>query len=681
MKKRFGRTSRNEQQAFLDYGDRIVDGDTVPPANELESTFLKIQRAMRREASAPDTMPDHLRTRTWEDIMQNIATPTMRAPIGRHGQTGHRRVTPVALYRTPLHRMGWTGAANVALALLIVVAGFGAWRVFDGGMIGGGDNAGRSEGNYAFAPTTPVPMATADTDEVLTACDFSDEVPVYNGVDEPPVDGTVLYLTTSHNLMIHCDEEPEDVLLEESVDHVAATHWPGVVNLGIGVGDSEPTPVFLNLMTNERLAYGRENSAMTQQGTAHATMRSPFVVTAMPDDSSAWALTDLRSMETRALGELGGVEWPPNSSIYVSENGAQGTYAIAAVNDALTLERGPALVQPEGFPGEIMLVSGSLDDVSWIDVPEDLTSLYSIHVSPHGEQVAVMDVPRPDSQGEATIVVLKASDGTEVARTDTFEYTGSPNVLWVNDGEALVYQRLGALMLLEATEGSSPQPLLESDDRLFDLKATHDPEVVTISESDAPETEWSGESDRVHAVNARTGAIQSFEGSSFRPASFTLPALHSQSVIILADHEAGESGTTRVIDPSSGEILIELSIAPAENEPEPGRYGTKFPSGDTLALSINRETTAFSVREHGMLIVVDLSEEHPEVRELPIPEFTPPEGEWATQVDLSRDGTSLQLSVYNETVHMLWVMDLRDHKVIWDEIREGTWVSFMPAVP
>src|SRR5690606_10458478 len=117
-----------------------------------------------------------------------------------------------------------------------------------------------------------------------------------------------------------------------------------------------------------------ENSAMRRQGTMNLTGRSPFVVTALPDGAPRWALTDLRSMESRSLDELGGVEWPRNSDVYLAENGVEGTFALAVFNPSLTLEEGPALLQPDGFPGEIMLVPGSLDNVTWIDVPDDLTS-------------------------------------------------------------------------------------------------------------------------------------------------------------------------------------------------------------------------------------------------------------------------------------------------------------------
>ncbi len=666
-------SSHHDAQALLDYGDRIVDGDTTPPTSDLESTYLRVQRAMRANQPVPDVMPDHLRMRAWEDVMQNTAIGPARGST----RPGNRpRVIPAV----PLSRKAWTGAANIALILLVVLASFGVWRAFDGGFGGGGNGPAPSEGRYAQAPMTPVPEATALAGNAATSCDFSAEVPVYNGVDEPPVDGTVLYVTTSHELKLHCAEEPEDIVLVDDVEHATATLWPGVVNLGIGVDATFPAPVFLNVLTNERIEYGRENSAMTRQGTMYGTLRSQFVVTAMPDDPSMWALTDLRSMSIRSLSDLAGVEWPRNSDVYVAENGEQGTYAISVFNPSLTLEDGPALLQPDGFPGEIMLVSGSMDNITWIDVPTDLSSPYSIYVSPDGTHVAVMDVPRPESQGRATIVILDASDGAEVARSDTFDYAEIPDIIWVNDGSALVYPQSGALMMLSATEGSAPQPLLESEDRLFSLNATYDPGVVTISESGVPEREWQGESDRVYTVNTRTGSVKTIEGRTWQPGSSNLPALQAQSAIILVDRDDSASAVTRVIDPATGRVLIELPIAPSDDQSVPGRDNTSS-RADTLATSVDRGTVAFTIRDSESMIVASVSADQQGAREIPFPEFTPPAGDWSTQVDLSPGGSVLLLTIYNNQASMTWTLDLISPGTAWQEVPDGTWVTYMPAMP
>lgn len=620
---------------------------------------------------APPALHGHVPRRTTnratgpqEVTMQATAIPATPPISHRTRERSKPAITPATRFPFP-------GIANAAVVVLLILAGFGSWRVFEGGMIGGGDGPVPAVRHHAQAP-----LATAEPGKAPLACDFSEEVPVYNGVDEPPVDGTVLYVTTSHELMLRCDEEPEDILLADNVDFVTATHWPGVINVGIGVGEVEPETVFLNVLTSERVTYSRGNSPMTQQGTMYATMRSPYFVSALPEDPGAWALTDLRSMETRSLDELGGVEWPRNSDVYVAENGAQGTYAFAAVNPSLTRGMGPALVQPQGFPGEIMLVSDTLDNVTWIDVPEDLTSPDSVHVSPDGKHITVVNRPGSESPGETTIVILDASDGTEVTRTNTLGLADSPGLLWVNDGEALVYVQPDALMMLEAAESSTAQTLLESNERLFDLKATHDPDVVTLSESGASISQWRGESDRVHAINTRTGSVETFEGRVWHPGTFTLPALRTQSIIILVDDEVNQNGSTRIIDSTTGKEILERPYMPIDG----GGGSERFPS-DSLALSIDLGTSAFTVREQETLVVADVRGANPEAREVPFPDFTPPEGEWSTQVDLSPNGMYLQFAVYNETTHKQWVMDLRDSGAAWQDVPEGTWMTYMPAVP
>lgn len=527
-----------------------------------------------------------------------------------------------------------------------------------------------------------MPAATALTGDAAVACDFSEEVPVYNGVDEPPVDGTVIYVTTSHDLMIHCDEEPEDVLLAQDVDSASPTGWPCVLGLGIGAGDYSPTPMLLNLQTNESIEFAFTHPTMTQVRDFGSgfTGQSPFVATALVDEPSVWTLTDQRTMETRTLSDLGGVEWPRNTHVYISDNGTHGNYAIAVHDSSASTNHQPALAQPEDFPGEILLVSGSLDTVSWIDIPDDMPTPTAIQISPDGEHVAVVGKDEAQTPGRATISILRTSDNTELTRTESFIHTVPPNIIWVNDGDALTYPASGTLMKLDAKQGSTPEPLLESDERLFALSATHDPDVVIISEFTAPISEWRGESDRVYAINTRTGEVVTYEGRTLRSIPSSGNAFHVQSVIILIEEDASGDVLTRVVDPSTGDILIEGPFAPSDDPAWLGDSTEAVPV-DSLALSIDRSVTAFTMRDHQSLIVADVSGGTPDAREIAFPEFTPPEGDWSTQVRLSPDGSTVQLSIFTNQVNLQWVLDLSDPDATWEEIPAGVWVDFMPAVP
>src|SRR5690606_13677696 len=73
---------------------------------------------------------------------------------------------------TPATRFPLPGIANAAIVILLVLAGFGSWRVYEGGMLGGGDGPVSAVRHLAQAP-----IATAVPGDATLACDFSEEVP------------------------------------------------------------------------------------------------------------------------------------------------------------------------------------------------------------------------------------------------------------------------------------------------------------------------------------------------------------------------------------------------------------------------------------------------------------------------------------------------------------------------
>jgi hypothetical protein len=443
--------------------------------------------------------------------------------------------------------------------------------------------------------------------------------------------------------------------------------------LAICAGQHSPSPMLLNLLTNASVEFSFTNPTMTQVRDTGFTNQSPFVATALVGEPSIWTLTDQRTMETRTLSELGGVEWPRNTPVYISENGAQGTYAIAVHDRSRSTNHQPVLLQPEGFPGELLLVSGSLDNVSWIDIPDDMTAPGSAIISPDGEHVAVLGKKRPEISDPSFISIIRASDGAEVTRTELFMLNALPNMIWINDGGTLVYAESGALMMLDTDTGSTQELLLESSGRLFALSKTYDPDVITIAESSVPIEEWRGESDRLYAVNTRTGSVETFDGLVWQPASYTGNAWGMQPVIVMIEQGEADETSTRVIDPSTGEILIDVPMAPIGAQSNSAE--ADWQPTDPLALS------ADTIRDHQTLIVANVSGDQPEGRQIAFPEFTPPDGAWSTQVRLSPDGSTVQLSVYTNLVNMQWTLDLTDTNAAWKEIPDGVWVEHMPAMP
>ena len=173
----------------------------------------------------------------------HVATPSATLAAS---QTRQRHTKPAAL-----QRMAWSGAANVALALVLLLAGFGAFRAFEGELpLGGNTGPAPADGNAAYAQLATPAEATAEPENASTTCDFRESVPIYSGVDSPPVDGTVLYITSSGDLTLACPEEPQPIVLSHNVSMASATNVPGVVQIHLPNGNLTDV-VMMNVMTKE----------------------------------------------------------------------------------------------------------------------------------------------------------------------------------------------------------------------------------------------------------------------------------------------------------------------------------------------------------------------------------------------------------------------------------------------
>jgi hypothetical protein len=80
--------------------------------------------------------------------------------------------------------MGWTRAANFALAIVILLAGLGVWKTFGGDIGSGGNEDPPTAPGLAMQPSTPetseipaiVPSPIA-TPQAAFACDFRADIP------------------------------------------------------------------------------------------------------------------------------------------------------------------------------------------------------------------------------------------------------------------------------------------------------------------------------------------------------------------------------------------------------------------------------------------------------------------------------------------------------------------------
>lgn len=666
--------SRDELQAFLDYGDRVVDGDTTPPTTDLESTFLRVQRAMRADHRVPGTMPDHLRMRAWEDIMQNSAAiPTGRAA----GHPGHQRRSP-SFPSVPLPRMAWTGAANIALALLVVIAGFGAWRAFDGGF-DGGNNPAPSEGRYAQAPMTPVPMATATVEPdvmPISACEVSGNIPIFTAVEHTAYEGTALYLWKEQSLgqwatgdlVLRCAGE-DDVVLASDVYSAAPGPMEGVVSLyrypNPASAPEYGVTTYVDIVTGESISFGAATESMTLANGPTEYGRSPWVIGLSADEPDGLEIGDLRTMETRPISGF--------SNVVPSERNAP--WAIASEDTIVVGFRYPygiesrdgTIIRGDEMPGDILVIRGDFTNAHWIDIPDELTSIKEAWLSPSGEYLAVANYSGDSFMDEQrSYAILSTEDGHLMAQSAESARYDNASVSWVQDGTAIVFAEQHALKMLPAEDGAPAETLLETEGDIYAPRATYDTSTVVVQEYPTQDESGNaiGGANAAHIVDTVAGQSVSIEGQDVNGMISWIPSVNTLAMVI-PDSSEPETTTLSFYDAVTGQHIQDIEGVPY---PYPtGPAGMPLIGKSSIATTPDGNTTLLTIGSQHMYLteVVD-----GESQVLQLPTLPEPYHEYNSTVSvlLSDDGSMVSIIRPNDEAQTRFVMDLTDGISEWVEI-------------
>ncbi len=660
MMKRYSKASRDEQQAFLEYGDRVIDGDTTPPPSDLESTYMRVQRAMRSNADVSRDMPDHLKMRAWEDIMETAAAPAMRPPIGRR--------KPVHRTSTPLFRMGWTGMANAALAVLVVIAGFGAWRVFVGDVDGGGNSPAPSEGRYAQAPMTPVPMATAET--VEGACDFSTSIPLYQNIDTVPSDATALYITSDGRAMLHCEGQAEDTLLASDVTYAQPSYGvPNVVQLHVGTGD-EATLIYLNVATNDQMQVDMKG-ATSYLG--HMNQSQRFHIGPAPNDPFSWGVYDIETMTSVSLNELTGATFTTNGHMSVSI--PEGGVAMAFAMGSYRTEGSANIVGDKGGTGDIVVVNKTLDEAIWVTIPDDFPLVTRISISNDGSKLALVSNPYSPMEAESVngsmISIVDVASGEEIARTAPFTAPNGAFFTWVEDGAAVIYASDSAVYRLPAEADATPSILYESDTALRYIDAVMGPNIVLVQEEITP----GGRESRVIMLTTNTGEVAPFEGNPWSPGTTSFIPFHYQLAPIVLEAQGQGTGSWSIVDPRTGKTILstdsDLSTeSVVENEDSTIRLQqARIVAADAPVSAV--------LPGDGRIVIVDLSDEEAAVTEVAMPADIEADGYRVGAVSLAPDGSAIIVETTYGEAARYWTLDLSDDDADWVQLPAGAAVSYL----
>jgi hypothetical protein len=665
---------RPNEDAFFDYTDRMAAGEHPVPGNDLEATATRIQQALRANQPEPPAMPRHLKQSLWEDIMH---TTTFEHASGIPNTRIVRNPFP-----RPYPRMMWTGAANLALAVLIVAALFGAWRGLQ-------DSGGPSD--LATLPaitlqestpqsTTPgANVAAAATP--ITACDLSGDIPLAPDMtnDEPPFAMTSLYVVhadpTSGDprgvLRLGCPGQ-ESVTLAENVTSVWAGPWPGtvgIVTMPPGVEDpAAATTSFVDVRTGRMVRFGVDTGAMQL---TH-TVGSPWVFGPSPDDSATLAVADLRTMEIQPLAEVIGVAVPADAILLASTPANDGTLAIGFAHPYSESADSGTLQQAQEADGDLAILGNSSADARWIDVPDSLPRIGAISLSPDGTHAAVTSMGEGGLASESyRYGLIDLAGGSLAGQSGDISSGDNPSVAWVQEGSAIAYLANSRLETLAIDGGGQPAVAFEADSQLYSLKTTWNPDVVVASThrdhgSDASATET--EQDMVYSVDISTGAVHEFTGLD---ASATVGWITDASALVMYQWEDAnpESTTYIVFDPVTGDQIGEIADAPPVQVSERTRP-TLGPNSSTISADGTAEVIALGTQHIYAFVVGDGGLTMSRIES---PEGMLSESFLTATIFLSPDGSLLSLTGDEDEGRTRYMTSLDDP--------ESGWTGFENIVP
>jgi hypothetical protein len=671
----------HDEDALFDYGDLIAGGRMLPPSNELEATLLRVQSALGGSHPGSPAMPHSLKQSIWENIMNEATRPGTPVPTDVWGPWSRNGAPPASpapgqSARLPTPRMVGTIAAHAVLALLIIFVGFAAWRGIGGYRPSGGDGNPPTVSAVAMQAATPESSETAEVvaspvapEETLTGCGLSGDIPIVPQLaeGESPLGTTALYLTRNDStsiedrrgtLTIGCEGEKRAVLAE-NVTSAGPGPWPGVVQVSVLPPENDDmldqSLSYVDIATGAKIEISG-NYAYSKQGYLRHEGGNPWIIGPSSDDPATTLIADLRTMEVRPFSEVAGVRITENSTIIVSTPADDGTIAIGSLHT----NDGP-------LPGDLLLLGDSFDDVRWISVPDTLSEITGVSLSPDGQYAAVLSMGEDGMMAMSyRYSLISTSDGAEIAVSEEIERMDDPFVAWVQDGGAIAYLAGSSLQTLAVDGSGLPETVFEAESQLTTLQSTWDSNVVVArTRSDRGADPQSGQTaqDVVYAVNVTTGDVQEFPGID---ASASVGWITEAGALVMFQwtDQPFEPVTYTVFDPVTGSQIGEIVDAPSTQVPE-----RMLPTIGAKSVSVSRD---------GRVEVIALGTQHIyaftagsdglTMQRVESPPGLLSEVFLTASVFLSPDGSMLSLTGEEDEGRTRYLISLDDPNAEWLEI-------------
>ncbi|MCC6944194.1 MAG: hypothetical protein IT335_06430, partial [Thermomicrobiales bacterium] len=522
------------------------------------------------------------------------------------------------------------------------------------------------------------PAPTQPGAAITTNCDLTGDIPIVTQLSpgDSPLTQTALYLVQADQggtdprgtLTVECEGE-DRIVLAENVISAWQGPWPGIASFAVlppEVDDpAQQQSGFIDVATGRTLLFGPggQSEMVSDRFSADG---SPWVAGPSVDDPATALLADLRTFEARSFADVIGMPLP-GAPLLVSNPADDGTLAIGFARTGSIDARGGVYTSDVEGPDGVLVLGASFDDIDWISSPETLPFISPLAVSPDGSMLAAVSSGEGDTLSSYTFGLIDLSNGEVTAASEAVPYTGTPRILWVEDGASAVYLSGSTLQKLDVAGPGGPTTVFDAGEQLESVRKTWSPNVVVVEErqdhgSDATADQTA--QDIVYSVDLATGETQEFAGIDVSGMIGWLPDSGALVMYEWLD-TAAELATYAVFDPVSGERIGEIKDAPSFQFEVQSR--SIVIGRDSVSISANGHVEVASLgTQHIYLFAVD--GDTMSMRQVPSPEGLLSEIALTANVYLSPDGSQLSLTGEGDEGRTRYLIDLTDPDSGWIEI-------------
>ncbi|MCA9835019.1 MAG: hypothetical protein KC435_13785 [Thermomicrobiales bacterium] len=521
------------------------------------------------------------------------------------------------------------------------------------------------------AAATPESSATSAT---------SFSIPIIQGVDEQPMAGPVIWMTTTGDVM-YADGSTVTKLAEKATQVTPQT--TNVIMVVTDEPDKDTTDKSGREIEGYTITYINlvNGKSLVDDGTFSSLLGGPntfgaLQVLTIADAPNQWSIVNFETMESRSIADLTGGQFRSSDSISVAVSDDFSTIAIGT--SQYESEASAILNQQSGLPGEIAVIPADLSSVSWVKIPSDMPAVNNFVLSPDGSKVALISSTFGDADAGMTVSVIDVATGTELTRTESVGSAFGSTFRWSADSNSFLIIAANSVQKW-ATDGSEPTTLLESEGTILQMPQMRGSSMVylVVSSVSLNDSRLSPEHTQLVILDPVTGDSITVDGQPWFPGS-SYPVQFSVSLSPIPVSQNDGDNNAILVHPITGEPIDDLMadtydpLADPEFTPE---AGVAYYIVQTVTTAQEAPVSVVKLSD-GNLAVVTITQDGIETREVALPE----DDTVGTQLLLSADGNFLTAGASWETMNngtSYAMLDLTDPNSEWVLGAPGTMLQFV----